>query len=68
MDKHHPFSGYVYKCVDKRWECEGLVIQRDNNGVWVYPEGVDLPYELAKAREDIDLPVEETLIVELYSK
>lgn len=42
------------KPLDRNWECEGYIIQHDTTGVWVYPEGVNLPYELALSRVDID--------------
>ena len=40
--------------LDRRWECESIVVNRVGNSVWVYPEGLDLAAELVKAREDID--------------
>lgn len=40
--------------LDRRWDCEGLVVIKTKDITWVYPEGLNLADEIVKMREEID--------------
>lgn len=40
--------------LSKKYKCEGLICKRENNSVWIMPEGLDLPLEIVRAQEQIE--------------